>query len=212
MYLISIMDVYNILGLNKVADLDDDFGAMRKVEKLIHELSVKSKIYVSRIKTDKFNNIIMMFYHMHHGIIEVTLSDITTIEFFFVDAKIADKFHAQLVKYFKEYLDDQNQYKDVFIESLIVFEKTHQISTSLNEDSKIVAIFERSVNLLLISFGIFTLIEVTKAVLAEVFAEYFAMHQFLSIVITAVLVAFLFKPLEEFTHHFVAKWIFRKKR
>jgi len=210
MYLISILDISNVLGLNKVKNLGDDFKTMKKVDSMIYDFAEKAGARLSRVKTDKFGNIIKMYYHLHHGVIEVTLSDITHIDLFFIDKRIAMEFRNSLRKYFGDVIDDSNELKNLFLESIRVFPKSDYIFAKLDEDSLIANIFEKSIEILLLSTLFFVIIEVAKAFFTEIFAEFLRIHQIFVVIIIAVVIALFFKPIERSVDHMMTKWLFKK--
>jgi len=212
MYLISILDVSNVLGFNKIQSLGDDFKTMKEVDSLIHDFAFITKTKISRVKTDKFGNIIKMYYHMNHGVIEITLSDIIHIDFFFVDKKIADNFREHLREYFKDIIDDSNELKGIFLESIRVFPKPDYVFAKIDEDSLIANILEKSVEILLLSTFFFVIIEVAKAFFTEIFAEYLRMHQIIVVIVIAVVIALFFKPVEHAVDHMMTKWLFRRHK
>jgi hypothetical protein len=212
MYLISILDVNNILELNQLGGVENELVAVGKVDRLIKGLSDTCKVPIQRVKIDKYEDVLSVFYHMYHGVIEVTLSDITNIEFFITDRKVTSNFKQHLVNYFKEYIDDENQFKGVFIDSIQIFKKNSEVASPTEEKSKISTLFERSANLFLISIGIFAIIEILKAVLTEWFAITLDTHRVVVIIVIAVAVAFLFKPLERVSNHIISKIVFRKTK
>jgi|GEM_PF-3327433 len=212
MYLISILDVNNILELNKLSELDDDLDALERVDDFIKKLSAHCDIKISRVKFDKFGDIITLLYHMPHGVIEITLADVAEFEVFISDKTTANIFKSNLSKFFKVHIDEENQFKDIFIDSIQIYKKDNELVSHLVDEKTISKIFAKSVHILFLSCILVSVFESVKFVFAELFAETLKLSGLTYALILTVTIALTFRPVEKFTNGIVSKIIFQKKR
>jgi len=210
MHLISILDVSDVLELNKTSNMGHNLHTMEHIEEIIKGLRQESKLNFSRVKVDTYGKIMKAYYYFDNGVAEITLSDVALLEFFFEDKRKANQFKKSLKKYLKKHIDNDHPLKNVFIDSINVFRRDSSIVSSTKETKLINKLVEKSLSLFLISIAIFIVIELGKAVFTELFVEMLKMHQVLVIVIIAITVAFLFRPIEKSVDFFLTKWIFRK--
>lgn len=210
MYLISIMDVSNFMGLNNYSGGAHNLEAIDHVEKIMKSLSRRIGVPISNIKTDHYHRTLRLYYYFEGGISEITLSDIAVMEFFFTDKKQANKFRIALRKYFHKHIEEEEHIKNIFLDSLQVLERGSSLASSLREAPLISKIAHRSLSLMLISLALFAIIEISKAFFTEVFVEIFGMHKFIVIIIIAVIVAFLFRPLERLIDYLIARIVLKK--
>jgi hypothetical protein len=210
MYLISIMDISNFMGLNNYSGGAHNLEAIEHIEKIIKSLSRRVDLPIANIKTDHYHKTLRLYYYFDGGVCEITLSDIAVMEFFFTDKKLANKFRIALRKYFHKHIEEEEHIKGIFLDSIQVLERGSSLASSLREAPLISKIAHRSLSLMLISLALFAIIEISKAFFTEIFVGFFGMHKFIVIIIIAVIVAFLFRPLERLIDYLIARLVLRK--
>ena len=114
MYLISIMDISNFMGLNNYSGGAHNLEAIDHIEKIIKSLSRRVDQPISNIKTDHYHRTLRLYYYFYGGVCEITLSDIAVMEFFFTDKTLANKFRVALRKYFHKHIEEEEHIKNIF--------------------------------------------------------------------------------------------------
>ena len=192
--------------------LDANRKATEELEKFVHlmQKSMKEKIY--HLGKDTINQ---KSYHRFMfegpGFMEVILEAPVAINAHFQTRVRARKFLNAFKKSMRTMLPDGPK-REVFLSSIDI-EDEHHVPLHLDSWVKIRdvrSILHKSVNLVVVSLAIFTLLEFGEEAMTEIFREVFGISAAIVTLVLSVAIALCLKPLKETADRLVERVMFKK--
>ncbi|HLD33834.1 MAG TPA: hypothetical protein VJB66_03840 [Candidatus Nanoarchaeia archaeon] len=215
---ISALDVAEQLpfsfveGINLHDSLEKKKQSTEELEKFVHLLQKFMKEKVYHLGKDTINQ---KSYHRFMfegpGFMEIVLEAPVAINAHFQSRQRARKFLTALKNSVRKILPP-GPHCEVFLSSINI-EDEHHVPLHLESISKIHdvrALLHKSVNLVVVSLAIFTILEFGEEAMTEIFRETFGINAVMVTVIISVIIALCLKPMKEGADKLVERVMFKR--